>query len=164
LWRDAGGSPHDASTGADRGLAHCGTQGGRGAACRVWRAAPAPRSAEPALRHRLQLARQAGEVVDNRPPSLTSHTELRLIHGAAGVDPLTPSVDYLALASDQPAGSSSAYISMTSASSVRVDDTAAAAPAPIYTKTEVNLQPQAVYTVFVLGGNASPTGVIRKER
>jgi hypothetical protein len=45
-----------------------------------------------------------------------------------------------------------------------LDFEAASAVAAVYTAEEVNLQGQAVYSVFVLGGNASATGLIRKER
>jgi Domain of unknown function (DUF4397) len=101
---------------------------------------------------------------DNRLPTLTSRVKLRLVHGVAGVEPLTLSVDYLALASDLALGKASPHSTINVASSARIDVTAASAAAPIYTATEVNLQSQAVYTVFVLGGNSTPTGVIRKER
>jgi hypothetical protein len=101
---------------------------------------------------------------DNRLPSSTSRVKVRLVHGLAGVDPLTLSVDYLALATDQLSGAASAYATTNAASSVRIDVTSASAPAALYSATEVNLQGQGVYTVFMLGGNAAPTGVIRKER
>jgi hypothetical protein len=103
-------------------------------------------------------------VDDNRLPSLTSRTKIRLVHGAAGVDPLTLSVDFTPLTSELPLGSASAYSTVASAAAADIDVTAAAAPAPIFSSLDVNLQSQAVYTVFVLGGNATPTGVIRKER
>ena len=46
---------------------------------------------------------------DNRLPSSTSRVKVRLVHGLAGVDPLTLSVDYLALATDQLSGAASPY-------------------------------------------------------
>jgi Domain of unknown function (DUF4397) len=101
---------------------------------------------------------------DNRLPSLSNRVKLRLIHGANGVDPITLSADYLALATDVTAGNASAYATTTSGAAVRIDVTAATAVAPLYTAETVNLQGQSVYTVFLLGGNATPTGVIRKER
>ena len=101
---------------------------------------------------------------DNRLPTLTSRVKLRLVHGVAGAEPLTLSVDYLALANGLAVGEASAYSTINAASSARVDVTAASAAAPVYTAAEVNLQSQAVYTVFVLGGNSTPTGVIRKDR
>jgi hypothetical protein len=101
---------------------------------------------------------------DNRLPSLATRSKLRLVHGAAGLDALTLAVDYLALVSDTVAGTASASSTVTSSSTARVDVTSASAAAAVYTAEEVNLQGQAVYSVFVLGGNASATGLIRKER
>jgi hypothetical protein len=101
---------------------------------------------------------------DNRLPTSTTRVKLRLVHGAAGVDPLTLSVDYLALAADQVSGSASAYATTNANSSVRLDVTSAAAESALFSATDVNLQGQAVYTVFMLGGNTAATGVIRKER
>jgi Domain of unknown function (DUF4397) len=101
---------------------------------------------------------------DNRLPSNTGRIKMRLLHGAAGVDPLTASLDYLALVSDQPQGTVSAYFTANANSSARVDVTAASAAAPVYSAEDVNLQPSGVYTLFVLGGNSGATGVIRKER
>lgn len=103
-------------------------------------------------------------VDDNRLPSSSTRVKLRLLNGAAGTDPLTLSVDYLALATDVPAGTVSGYASVTASSAVRLDVTSAAAVAPLYTAEDVKLAAQGVYTVFVLGGNTSVTGVIRKER
>jgi hypothetical protein len=103
-------------------------------------------------------------VDDNRLPAVNTRVKVRLVHGAAGVDPATLSLDFLAVASDVVAGAASAYANVASSTSVRVDVTAATALAPLYTAETVNLQGQSVYTVFILGGNAAPTGVIRKER
>ena len=101
---------------------------------------------------------------DNRLPGLATRSKLRLVHGAAGVDALTLSVDYLALATDTVLGTASATSTVTSSTTARVDVSSASAAAAVYTAEEVNLQGLAVYSVFVLGGNASPTGLIRKER
>jgi hypothetical protein len=101
---------------------------------------------------------------DNRLPNSTTRAKVRLLHGLAGADPLTLSVDYLALATDLPSGSVSSYSTLNSSASARVDVTSATAAAPLFTAETVNLQGSSVYTVFMLSGNASPTGVIRKER
>jgi hypothetical protein len=103
-------------------------------------------------------------VDDNRLPSLTTRLKIRLVHGAAGVDPITLSVDYLALAADISAGNASTYATTPSSTSARVDVTSAAAVGPLYTNETASLQGQGVYSVFLLGGNAAPTGLIRKER
>jgi hypothetical protein len=103
-------------------------------------------------------------VDDNRLPALNTRTKVRLIHGAAGVDPATLSIDFLAVASDISVGGASAYANVASGTSVRIDVTSATAATALYTAETVNLQGASVYTVFVLGGNATTTGVIRKER
>lgn len=101
---------------------------------------------------------------DNRLPSNTARLKMRLVHGAAGFDPLTLSLDYLALVADLAAGSASGYVITPSNGSARVDVTAPSAVAPVFSDTDATLLGSSIYTVFVLGGNAAPTGLIRKER
>lgn len=107
---------------------------------------------------------------DNRLPTAATRVKVRLLHAAAGTDPLTLSIDYLALASDIVAGTVSPYATTNSNNSVRIDVNSAAGVTSLFTATDVNLQGQAVYTVLMLGGNVDalgnevPTGVIRKER
>lgn len=107
---------------------------------------------------------------DNRLPSLTNRVKLRLIHGADGIDPITLSADFQAVASDVPLGSASAFVNTASGTAVRIDVTSASAVAALFTELTVNLQGQGVYTVFLLGGNSNasgapvPQGFIRKER
>lgn len=106
---------------------------------------------------------------DNRLPTAATRVKVRLLHAAAGTDPLTLSIDYLALASDIVSGSVSPYATTNANSSVRIDVNSAAGVTSLFTATDVNLQGQSVYTVLMLGGNVvngveTPTGVIRKER
>lgn len=101
---------------------------------------------------------------DNRLPAATNRVKLRLVHGAAGVDPATLSVDFLALATDITVGNASAYANTASGSGLRVDVTSASSVGPLFVAEGTNLAGQAVYSVFLLGGNATPTGVLRRER
>ena len=101
---------------------------------------------------------------DNRLPSSTSRAKLRLVHGAATADALTLSVDYAALISDLAPGGSSAFTTLTANSSARLDVSSVSAADALYSATDVNLQALGVYTVFILGGNGTPTGVLRKDR
>jgi Domain of unknown function (DUF4397) len=104
---------------------------------------------------------------DNRLPSATTRVKVRLVNGISGSDPLTLSVDFLALASDVAAGASSAYATANSNSSVQLQVTSATAAEPLYqttTTTPFNLVGQGVYTVFMLSGNTTPTGIPRRER
>jgi hypothetical protein len=101
---------------------------------------------------------------DNRLPAATNRVKLRLVHGAAGVDPITLSVDFLAVATDITFGNASAYGNVASGNALRVDVTSASASGPLFLAESTNLAGQAVYTTFLLGGNATPTGVLRRER
>jgi hypothetical protein len=104
---------------------------------------------------------------DNRLPSSTTRVKVRLVNGIDGSDPLTLSVDYLALASNVVAGSTSTYATANSNSSVQLQVTSATASEPLYQTTSTtpfNLLGQGVYTVFMLSGNATPTGIPRRER
>lgn len=106
---------------------------------------------------------------DNRLPTSATRVKVRLLHAAAGTDPLTLSIDYLALASDIASGSVSPFATTNANSSVRIDVNSAAGVTSLFTATDVNLQGQSVYSVLMLGGNVvngveTPTGVIRKER
>lgn len=101
---------------------------------------------------------------DNRLPNNTARLKMRLVHGAAGFDPLTLSLDYLAVVADLAAGSASSYVITPSNNSARVDVTAASSVAPVFSDTDATLLGSSIYTVFVLGGNTAPTGLIRKER
>ncbi len=104
---------------------------------------------------------------DNRLPSATTRVKVRLVNGIFGSDPLTLSVDYLALASNVTAGSASIYATANSNSSVQLQVTSATASDPLYQTTSTtpfNLVGQGVYTVFMLSGNSTPTGIPRRER
>jgi len=111
---------------------------------------------------------------DNRLPSTTTRAKMRLVNGIFGSDPLTLSVDYLAVASNVIAGSGSSYATVNSNPSVQLQVTSATASAPLYTTTSTtpfNLIGQGVYTVFMLSGNTDPvtgnsiaTGIPRRER
>lgn len=101
---------------------------------------------------------------DNRLPSTSSRAKVRLVHGDASLGALTLSIDYAVAASDVTAGAASTFASLTANSNARLDVSTATSSDAVYSATEVNLQAQGVYTLFVLGGNATPTGVLRKDR
>ena len=101
---------------------------------------------------------------DNRLPSSTSRAKLRLIHGASLADALTLSVNYAALISDLPLGSASTFATPSTATDARVDVSSLSSADLLYSATDVDLESLGVYTLFVLGGNSTPTGVLRKDR
>ena len=79
-------------------------------------------------------------------------------------DALTLSVNYAALISDLALGTASAFATPATASDARVDVSALSSADSLYTATAVDLESLGVYTLFVLGGNGTPTGVLRKDR
>jgi hypothetical protein len=101
---------------------------------------------------------------DNRLPSTSTRAKVRLVHGDATLNALTLSIDYGVMSSDVAVGSASSFASLTANDSARIDVTAANSSAAVYSATDVNLQAQGVYTLFVLGGHSTPTGVLRKDR
>jgi len=108
---------------------------------------------------------------DNRLPSNSAKAKVRLVNAAAGYDTLSLAVDSVSLANDVPLGTASSYAS-TSANSgnALIEVISALSNDPLYTtakssgSTGVSIDAQGVYSVFMLGGNALPRGVLRKER
>jgi hypothetical protein len=102
---------------------------------------------------------------DNRLPSNTgTRCKIRLVHGAEAQGSATLALDYAVSASDVPLGQASVFSSVLAANSVRLDVTSANASQELYTATEVKLTAGGVYTVFLLGGNSTPAGVVRRDR
>jgi Domain of unknown function (DUF4397) len=106
---------------------------------------------------------------DNRVPSANTQTKLRLINGLPGEDLLTVLVDGRALASDVPSGAASAYVTLLSSGTQRLEVSSSLAVDMLYTQAVSNiavslLQPATVYTVFLLGGLAAPRGYLITDR
>lgn len=105
---------------------------------------------------------------DNRLPSTSSRAKLRLINAVGGSQRLTMQLDFLPLATDIAVGSASSYATATSLGSTRLDVTSPTAVDPVFTITAQSGQPllqaQGVYTVFMLGGQPQPTGILRRDR
>jgi hypothetical protein len=101
---------------------------------------------------------------DNRLPTASTRYRVRLINAASTTDPVTLSVDYAALITDVAAGSASSFVTATSSDDARIDITTSSGGDYLFTQEETILKSYGVYTVFLLGGNSSPTGVLRKDR
>ncbi|BAL95170.1 DUF4397 domain-containing protein [Rubrivivax gelatinosus] len=101
---------------------------------------------------------------DNRLPTASTRYRVRLINAASTSAPITLSVDYAALITDVAAGSASSFVTATTDDEARVDVTTSSGGEYLFTQEDTNLQSYGVYTVFLLGGNTSPTGVLRKDR
>lgn len=106
---------------------------------------------------------------DNRLPS-NGKAKMRLVHGAQGYDALTLSLDAVMVA-DSMLGETSSYYSVDpNGGNALIEVTSPYSNDPLYTTeksnglTGVTIAQQGVYTVFMLGGNAAPRGVLRKER
>ncbi|MBK1688340.1 DUF4397 domain-containing protein [Rubrivivax gelatinosus] len=101
---------------------------------------------------------------DNRLPTSSTRYRMRLINAASTTDPITLSVDYAALVTDVSPGSASSFVTATYNDEARIDITTSSGGDYLYTQEDANLQSYGVYTVFLLGGNSTPTGVLRKDR
>jgi hypothetical protein len=106
---------------------------------------------------------------DNRLPSvvtgLSSRARMRLVHAVAGLNSgLSLVSDFTALADDVAFGSASPYITVSSGSVSEIDVTSPLQTAALFTLTDVTLQADGVYTVFMMGGASAPAGVMRKDR
>ncbi len=105
-------------------------------------------------------------VADDNRLAAAGRFRIRLVNAASTADPLTLSVDFAALVSDVPVGTASSFAIGTAntAATARLDVTSSSGVDSLFSATDISLQPFGVYTVFMLGGNATPTGVLRKDR
>lgn len=105
---------------------------------------------------------------DNRLPSTTSRAKIRLINGLSTNDRLSMQLDFLPLALDITGGNASTYSTATSSGSGRVDVSSALTSDTLFSSVAATNQPllqaQGVYTVFMLGGSSTATGVLRRDR
>jgi hypothetical protein len=104
---------------------------------------------------------------DNSLPA-SSKVRIRVVNAALGTAPVTMSIGYDPLVSGVVLGTASSYAVTPSSSAAVIDVTSTDV---IYSSTEVPLQSQGVYTMFVLGGEtATTTGLpiasarMRKDR
>jgi Domain of unknown function (DUF4397) len=101
---------------------------------------------------------------DNRPPTTTDRARMRLLHMAYGVDNLTLSVEYEAVAGDVAYGNASSYSQVRLSNEARVEVTSPLSTSPLYLSDDAVIASRGVYTVFMLSGAAAPTGILRRER
>jgi hypothetical protein len=101
---------------------------------------------------------------DNRPPTATDRARMRLLHMAYGVDNLTLSMDYEAVAGDVAFGNASSYSQTRLSSEARVEVTSPLSTSPLYLSDDAVISSRGVYTVFMLSGATAPTGILRRER
>jgi hypothetical protein len=106
---------------------------------------------------------------DNRLPSVltgvASQTRMRLVHAVSGLNSgLSLVSDFTALADDVAYGSASSYVTVASGAVSEIDVTSPLQTSALFSLTDVTLQSDGVYTVFMMGGANAPAGVMRKDR
>jgi D-alanine-D-alanine ligase-like ATP-grasp enzyme len=73
-------------------------------------------------------------------------------------------IDFLPVADAVGLGMASGYAATDASSAVRIAVTAAGASAPLFLVPDQVIAAGAVYSVFVVGEVAAPTGIVRKDR
>lgn len=102
---------------------------------------------------------------DNRPPSSTSKSKLRLVHGVGGLGSgITLTLNYGVVVGDLAEATASTPVAVTAGSSNTIEVTSPLSASALYSGTDLTLSAQGVYTMFMLGGSTTPTGVLRKDR
>jgi Domain of unknown function (DUF4397) len=102
---------------------------------------------------------------DNRPAALNERARMRLLHMAQGVDgTMTLVKDYVGVANDVAYGNASSYTQVTAATAARVEVVSPLSVTPLYLAEDLALPSRGVFTMFMLGGAATPTGILRRER
>ena len=104
---------------------------------------------------------------DNRAPATDTDAYIRLVNGVDGAQAMTLKVGFGSLVTDVAPGADAAYAAVAGATSSRVEVTTPGG-GTIFTLSASGNQPllqaQGVYTLFMLGGNASPSGELSKDR
>lgn len=122
---------------------------------------------EPGADHTLLVYGQGKATLiadDNRLPSTSARTKLRLVNGASDSTPLTLTVDYAVLADGVAAGTGSAFGSLIPNATMRLDVSDASSGSAVYTLEEAKMVNQGVYTLFALRNASGITGLLRKDR
>jgi hypothetical protein len=104
-------------------------------------------------------------VDDNRLPSSTGNTKLRMLNGMSTLGaPLTLSMDFSPLIEGTLLGQVSEPIEVTGGSDRQFDISNTSTAALILTRGSITLQPNSVYTYFMTDNGATPIGVLRRDR
>jgi hypothetical protein len=100
---------------------------------------------------------------DNRRP--VSGVKLRLVNGINGLgDNISLTADYNLIAHDVAPGTASAAAGVSSGTISLMEVNSSQANTSLYRATDVSLQSLGVYSLFMLGNNAAPTGILRRDR
>jgi hypothetical protein len=104
-------------------------------------------------------------VDDNRPPSNTANTKIRLLNGMSTLGaPLTLSMDFSPLLEGTPVGQVSDDTEVSSGTDRQFDISNTSTSVPVLTRGGITLQPNSVYTFFMTDNATTPIGVLRRDR
>ncbi len=104
-------------------------------------------------------------VDDNRLPSGSANTKLRLLNGMSTLSaPLTLSMDFSPLIEGTLTGQVSEPIEVSSGTDRQFDISNTSTALPVLTRGSITLQPDSVYTFFMTDNGATPIGVLRRDR
>ncbi|HOL37734.1 MAG TPA: DUF4397 domain-containing protein [Rubrivivax sp.] len=102
---------------------------------------------------------------DNRLPSVGGQARMRLVNGLADAGTaLAMTVDYLPIAGGVAAGTASDYGLVDADTSAQIAVNALGAAQPLMSAADQALAAGSVYSVFVVGAAAAPTGILRRDR
>lgn len=104
-------------------------------------------------------------VDDNRPPSSSANTKIRLLNGMSTLAaPLTLSMDFSPLIEGTPVGQVSDEVEVSSGTDRQFDISNTSTSVPVLTRGGITLQPNTVYTFFMTDNGTTPIGVLRRDR
>lgn len=104
-------------------------------------------------------------VDDNRLPTVATRVKLRLVNGLADVeDGLALTLDFNPVADGVTPGTASTPAQLDAVDTGALSVTAPGRSVPIWSAVDQLLHADGVYTLFVVGSEASPTGILRKDR
>jgi len=104
-------------------------------------------------------------VDDNRFPSSSGNTKLRLLNGMSTLGaPLTLSMDFSPLLEGTPVGQVSEIVEVPGGSDRQFDITNTSTAAAVLTRSSITLQGGSVYTFFMTDNGPTPIGVLRRDR
>ncbi|HET9472647.1 MAG TPA: DUF4397 domain-containing protein [Steroidobacteraceae bacterium] len=104
-------------------------------------------------------------VDDNRLPSSSANTKLRLLNGMSTLAaPLTLSMDFSPLIEGTLTGQVSEPIEVSSGTDRQFDLANTSTAMPVLTRGGITLQPNSVYTFLMTDNGATPIGVLRRDR
>jgi hypothetical protein len=102
---------------------------------------------------------------DNRLPSDATKAKIRLVDGLPTLaTPLAMTVDFVPVADSVAPGLASGYAFVPPSTTSALSVTASGLAAPLFAAGTQTFVAGANYTLFVVGDDAAPTGILRKDR